>query len=62
MAGVNRLLPDIGVTHACRAMRVDRSAVYRERIGARRLVAHLPPERVRPRPVLAFSDNAFSIR
>jgi putative transposase len=57
MAGVNRLLPDIGVARACRVMRVDRSAVYRERIGARRLVAHLPPERVRPRPVLAFSDS-----
>jgi len=57
MDGVNRLAPDIGVARACRAMRIDRSAVYRERIGARRLVAHLPSVRARPRPVLAFSDS-----
>ena len=43
MDGVNCLAPDIGVARACRAMRVDRSAVYRERIGARRLVTHSAP-------------------
>jgi putative transposase len=56
MDGVNRLAPEVGVVRACSAMSVDRSAVYRQRTAARRLVAPLAPLRARPRPPLAFSD------
>ena len=35
-------------------MAIDRSRVYRERTGARRLIAQ-PPMKPRPRPPLAFS-------
>jgi hypothetical protein len=55
MDGVNLLAPQVGVARACRVMNVDRSALYRQRIGARHLVAPLPALRARPRPPLAFS-------
>jgi len=54
MDGVNLLSPDVGVARACRAMDIDRSMVYRERAGARRLTAPAPKQ-ARPRPPLAFS-------
>jgi len=54
MDGVNLLSPDVGVARACRAMDIDRSMVYRERAGARRLTAPAP-RKTRPRPPLAFS-------
>jgi putative transposase len=54
MNAVNVLWPDVGVARACRALDIDRSRVYRERSGARRLLAK-PPMKTRPRPPLAFS-------
>ena len=56
MEGVNILAPDVGVSRACRAMDINRSAVYRARTGACRLVSVAPMPAVRPRPPLAFSD------
>jgi putative transposase len=54
MNAVNLLAAEVGVARACVAMSMDRCAVYRERVQARRVVAP-PPVRARPRPPLAFS-------
>ena len=56
MAGVNLLAPDVGVVRACSVMDVNRSAVYRARTRARRLVTSRPSLTARSRSALAFSD------
>jgi len=56
MDGVTVLAPGIGLARACRVMNVDRSAVYRVRAAARRLIAPLRAVITRCRPPLAFSD------
>jgi len=53
---VTVLAPGIGLARACRVMNVDRSAVYRVRAAARRLIAPLRAVITRCRPPLAFSD------
>ncbi len=56
MAGVNLLAPEVGVVRACSVMDVNRSAVYRARTRARRLVTSRPSLTARSRSALAFSD------
>jgi putative transposase len=56
MAAVNALTPDVGLARACAALRVHRSAVYRDDARQRHLT-RLPLMRSpRPPPPLAFSD------
>jgi putative transposase len=57
MDGVNLLSPEVGVARACRAMNIDRSAVYRARSAARHLAPPRPAPVARCRPPLAFSDT-----
>ena len=56
MDGVSLLAPAVGLTRACRVMNVDRSAVYRVRAAAGRLIAPLRMVIARRRPPLALSD------
>ena len=55
MNGVQVLAPDIGVVRACRAMNIDRAALYRLRVRARHLVRPRRTPRSRLASPLAFS-------
>ena len=56
MDGVNLLAPEVGLARACRAMHIDRTAVYRERAEARHLTRPARAAPTRRRPPLAFSE------
>jgi len=55
MAGVNTLVPDVGMVRACSALRVHRSGVYREDVRRRCLVTPTVIRKPRPAPPLALS-------
>jgi len=55
MGAVNALAPEVGLTRACAALRVPRSAVYRDDARRRRLGVAPVMRSPRPAPPLAFS-------
>jgi len=56
MSAVNVLAPEVGLAPACAALRIPRSAVYRDDARRRHLTAPSAVPSPRPPPPLAFSD------
>lgn len=56
MGAVNFLAPEVGLARACAALRVHRSAIYRDDARRRRLTVPPAIPAPRPAPPLAFSE------
>jgi putative transposase len=56
MSAASSLADEVGVTAACRALRLPRSALYRERAARRVCLLPAPPTALSRRPPLALSE------
>ena len=57
MSAVNSLADEVGVAAACRALRMPRSALYRDRASRRVCSLSAPVATPRRRPPLALSEH-----